>query len=133
MTKQHTKQGIVAYPTPSSPFQVWEMDLYGNLPVTPQGYSYMFTAICMFSKYVVAIPIANKDAATVASAIYQLITMFGCFDTMVADHGSEFQSKVTKELCQLLDINIEYSPAFMHHCLGAVERMVFTIIFGTAN
>lgn len=33
----HTKSKITAYPSPSGPFQVWEVDLYGPLPVTTSG------------------------------------------------------------------------------------------------
>jgi hypothetical protein len=34
MTKAHTKTGIISYRTPTEPFQVWQMDLFGLLPIT---------------------------------------------------------------------------------------------------
>ena len=54
-TKVHTKSGVTAYRTPSDP--------YGNLPITLQGYTYILTATDIFSKYLVTIPLANKDTA----------------------------------------------------------------------
>lgn len=74
MTQNATKSKITAYQMPSTPFEVWEIDLYGRLPPTPDGDSYIFTAVDMFSKYLFAIPIRNKDALTVSNALFQLFT-----------------------------------------------------------
>ena len=54
ITNIKTKSKIVSYPTPSQPFQVWQMDLYGPLPPSPNGNIYIFTAIDMFSKLLYA-------------------------------------------------------------------------------
>ena len=70
-TKVHTKSGVTAYSTPSGPFQVWQIDLYENLPMTPQGYTKILTATDLFSKYLVTIPLANKDTLSVASGLTQ--------------------------------------------------------------
>ena len=56
-TKIPTKSGITAFRTPSAPFQVWEIDLYGPLPLSRQGSKYIFTAVDLFSKYIFAEPI----------------------------------------------------------------------------
>lgn len=57
ISRASTKSSISSYPTPAKPFEVWEIDLYGQLPLSKQGSSYIFTAINMFNKYVVAYPI----------------------------------------------------------------------------
>ncbi|MCG8077951.1 MAG: DDE-type integrase/transposase/recombinase, partial [Candidatus Thiodiazotropha taylori] len=121
-TKVRTKSGITAYTTPSGPFQVWQIDLYGNLPITPQGYTYVLTATDLFSKYLVTIPLANKDTLSVASGLTQLFTKYGVCDTLLSDRGVENVSKVMAEVCRQLCIPQEFSPAFVHKCLGAVER-----------
>lgn len=69
ITKVHTNSAIVAYPTPQEPFSVWEIDLYGVLPLTNRGNTYLFTAVDMFSKILYAKPIPNKDAITVSEAV----------------------------------------------------------------
>lgn len=81
------------------------------------------TAVDMFSKYLVSIPLANKDTISVASALTQLFTKYGVCDTLISDHGSEFISKCMAEVCHQLCIPQEFSPAFVHKCLGAVERV----------
>ena len=127
ISRMPTKSGITAYPVPSEPFEVWEIDLYGPLPITTKGYTYIFTAVDMFSKYNIGIPIRNKDALTVSNAFFELITTFGVCNTIISDQGSEFIANVTTELCKLLHIAQQFTPAFMHHCLGACERTHATL------
>lgn len=121
-TQVRTRSGVTAYKTPNGPFQVWQIDLYGNLPITPQGYTYILTATDMFSKYLVTIPLANKDTLSVASGLTQLFTKYGVCDTLLSDVGSENISKCMAQVCRQLCIPQEFSPAFVHKCLGAVER-----------
>lgn len=104
ITKIHTKSAIVAYPTPQEPFSVWEIDLYGVLPLTNRGNTYLFTAVDMFSKLLYAKPIPNKDAITVSEALMDLFTQFGTCDTLICDRGTEFTAKVTPELCKVMHI-----------------------------
>jgi len=122
ITKAHTKSAIVAYPTPSDKFQVWQIDIFGELPQTNSGHKYVFTAVCMFSKFLVCIPIQNKDTLTVADALMQLISLYGCPTTIVSDKGSEFMSRAFGEVCKSLHIPQQFTPSFAHHCLGACER-----------
>ena len=121
-TKHHTKTGITALPTPKQPFDVWQVDLFGPLPLTPRGHTYVFTAIDMFSRYVYATPLANKDALTVSTAMFHLCTTFGVCETMISDLGTEFSAQVTQEVCRLLQVKSQFTPSFIHQCLGACER-----------
>lgn len=127
VTRLYQKNSVVAYPTPTAPFSVWQIDLYGPLPVTPRANVYIFTALCMFSKYLFAVPIRNKDAITVAETLFQLFTTFGVCDCLLSDRGSEFTALVTSELCNLLQVPQQFSPSFVHHCMGAVERSHATL------
>jgi hypothetical protein len=49
MTKAYTKLNIISYRTPTEPFQIWQVNLFGPFPITQQGNAYIFTAIDMFS------------------------------------------------------------------------------------
>lgn len=122
-----TKAKIVAYPVPTQPFQVWQIDLLGPLPICSSGNSYVFTALDMFSKFVFALPIRNKDVATVSEAIFQLTTNFGVPQTLISDQGQEFMGKCTKKVGTLLGLHQEFIPSYIHHCLGACERTHRTI------
>ena len=127
ITKVHRQNTIVAYPTPSAPFAVWEVDLYGPIPITAKGSTYIFTALDMFSRFLYAVPIPRKDAITVAEALFSLFTTFGVCDTLISDCGSEFTAAVTQELCKMLQIPQQFTPSFVHHCLGAFERIHATL------
>lgn len=98
-TKIPTRSGITAFRTPSAPFQVWEIDLYGPLPLSRQGSKYIFTAVDLFSKYIYAEPIAAKDAVTVPTALIHLFSLFGVCQTLISDNGSEFIAEVTRLVC----------------------------------
>lgn len=74
-----------------------------------------------------AVPIRNKDAITVAETLFQLFTTFGVCDCLLSDIGSEFTALVTSELCKLLQVPQRFSPSFVHHCVGAVERSHATL------
>ena len=127
LTKARTKSAIVAYFTPTEKFQVWQIDIFGALPTTNSGHKYIFTAVCMFSKFLVCIPLQNKDTLTVAEAFMQLISLYGCPSTVVSDKGSEFTSKAMAEVCRSLHIPQQFTPSFTHHCLGACERTHATL------
>ena len=112
MTKAHTKTRIISYRTPTEPFQVWQMDLFGPLPITQKDNIYVFTAINMFSKLLFTVPLPNCDYITVAHALFQLVCIFGVYDSIISDKGSEFISNCTTELCKLLHIFFKFHPQF---------------------
>lgn len=88
MTKAHTKFGRVAYKPPSHPFQVWQMDAYGPLPVTQNRNSYVFTARDMFSKYLFTMAMPNMDSITVSQVLFQLTCHIGIGDCIIHDNGN---------------------------------------------
>jgi hypothetical protein len=69
--------GRVANKPPSHPFQVWQMDTYGPLPVTQNRNSYVFTARDMFSKYLFTMAMPNMDSITVSQVLFQLTCHIG--------------------------------------------------------
>lgn len=111
MTQDATKSNITAFRMPSEPFEVWEIDLYGRLPPTSDGDSYIFTAVDLFSKYLFATPIRNKDALTVSNALFKLFTYFGVCNTLISDQGSEFIAEITRELCKSLHVTHKLCPS----------------------
>ena len=75
----------MAYKTPNEPFQVWQIDLFGPVKMSVNGNQFIFTAIDMFSEYLFALPLRNKDMITVSNAIFQLVSQFGVCDTIISD------------------------------------------------
>ncbi|CAC5391249.1 unnamed protein product [Mytilus coruscus] len=122
VTNLKTKAKIVPYRTPSEPFQVWQVDLFGPLKTSPNGNQYLFTASDMFSKYLFVLPIRNKDMLTVSNAVFSLVSQFGVCETLISDQGSEFIGSCTQEVCKMFGVHQDFIPSFMHHCLGLCER-----------
>ena len=127
LTQRHTRNGIKAFPTPTAPFTVWEADIYEPLPVTHSGKVYILTVVDMYSKFLVATPLESKDALSVATALYHVFTLYGVCETLITDNGTEFMAKVTQHVCRLLGMEVQQTPPYTHHCLGACERTHSTL------
>lgn len=67
------REPMVITRTPLRPFDVLVIDTIGPLPTSKQGNRYAVTIVCDLSKYLVIIPIPDKQASTVAKAIFKKI------------------------------------------------------------
>lgn len=77
--------------------QVWHlvgMDLIGPFQATAHGHKYILTVTDYFSKYVEAVPIADKSAIAVAKAIFKVYCRHGAPVHLICDQGKEFINKV---------------------------------------
>ena len=98
----------------------WHSDLSGPYPVS-NGYKYICTCVDAFSRYLVASPIRDKSAQSVARVLVRdVIARFGCFQSLVTDNGKEFQNDVIHHICQLLNIDqlriTSYRPSGNGRC-----------------
>ena len=78
-----------------------------------------------FSKYVEIIP-TNMTAGT--AEIYNLLLhhifrRYGYPKSIISDRDPRFNSKLAKELAELLNINMRYSTAYHPETDGQTERM----------
>lgn len=121
--KEATREEMVITPTPMKPFDVVIIDLIGKLKRTVSGHEYAVTIICDLTKYLITVPIANKESSTVAQAIFEnLILKFGCPKNIRTDRGTEFKCQIVDELCKLMQIRHDFSTAYHHETLGSIER-----------
>ena len=98
------------------------VDLVGPLPATVSGYKYILTCCCYFTKWAEAIPIKDKTAYTVASALYKLQCEKGAAAVFIHDQGTEFINQVNDELCRLMDISKRIATAYHPMTNGLDER-----------
>lgn len=68
-TKIPTKSGITAFQTPTKPFDVWQVDIYGPLPISSNGSKLWISSVE---------PLASKDAVTVSTALIRLFCFLVC-------------------------------------------------------
>ena len=66
------------------------MDLFGQWPETSSGNKYVCVLTDLFSKFVIAQAIPNKEAASVAKVITFVATTFGPPKKIITDKGREF-------------------------------------------
>lgn len=121
--KPGTKEKMVVTETPQKAFDVVQIDTIGPLIKSHNGNSYVVTIICELTKYVVTIPIPNKQAKTIAKAVFEnFILIYGPMRRVLSDRGTEYKNETVEELFKLLNIEYRYSTAFHHQTVGSIER-----------
>jgi len=105
-----------------APVEVLHVDLTGS-HVNCQDYRYIMTACDAFTRFVIAAPLRNKTALSVARAlVHEVVLKYGMPQTILTDLGGEFQHELWKELCQLLGITRVRTTAYCPSTNGKIER-----------
>jgi len=120
---KHTKTPLTITDTPINAFDRVIVDTIGPLPKSENGNEYAVTLICDLTKYLVAIPVPNKNANTVAKAIFEsFILKYGPMKTFITDMGTEYKNSIIDDLCKYLNIENITSTAHHHQTVGTIER-----------
>ncbi|KMQ87964.1 krab-a domain-containing protein, partial [Lasius niger] len=110
-------------------FERVEMNVLGPLPKTVSGNRYLLVITDCFTKWVEAIPLKNIRAKQVAEAfVSQIVSRHGVPLELHTDQGRNFESKIFKELINLLGIRKTRTTALHPQSDGQVERQHQTII-----
>lgn len=113
----------------SRPFESISMDLVGPLPRSRAGYTYIFTVVCCFSKFVLLFPLRRAVGKTIAQRLEdEVFLKHGIPRTIIADHGAQFTGKELNALFARYDIpQIHLIP---RHCpqVSTVERYHRTLM-----
>jgi hypothetical protein len=104
-------------------------DILGPLPETSRGNKYILVVTDYFSKWVEIFPIPDFTAATCARVILnEVISRYGCPCDVHSDQGSNYESYLFQELCQLLEVNKTRTTPYNPRCNGLTERFNKTLI-----
>ena len=104
------------------------MDITGPFPVTKYGNKYILVVMDYFTKWVEAYPIPDQESSTVARCLVNnFISRFGIPKILLTDRGSNFESKLFQQLCQLLGIYKTRTTAYHPMTDGLVEKMNNTL------
>jgi len=102
----------------------WGVDLAGPFTPTVRGHKYLFIAIEHYTKDIVAVPIPNKDAATVAyTFLHHVLARFGSCAEVLTDQGKEFEGEFD-ELLRTSLIDHRITSAYHPQTNGLAERAV---------
>ena len=96
--KAHKRQLLRKFPVPDRCFETVSTDLMGPLPQTSAGNRYILVVTCFLSRYCVVKAIPNKEANTVAHALWDVFCEHGTPATLYSDGGAEFRNKVLTEM-----------------------------------
>lgn len=109
--------------TPQKAFDLVTIDTVGPLPATPEGYRYLLTIQCELSKYVVAGPMIDKSANSVAKCMFDhFIYIHGFMRGIRTDKGTEYVNQIFKELTDICGIKHQTSVPYHPQTIGGLER-----------
>ena len=107
------------------PFHTVAVDLLlGRQQGTKQGNKYLLTMVDTFSRWPIAVPIPDKEPATIAEAIYRhLLTVHGSPRRILTDKGTEFVNLGLEAMCAHWEIARVTTAARDSKANGHVERL----------
>jgi transposase InsO family protein len=109
--------------TAKQPFERCALDIVGPLTETTFGNKYILTFQDDLSKYLMAVPIPQQDAETIAKAfVLNVVLKFGAPAQILTDQGSNFLSDLFRNVCRLLRIKKVQTTAFHPESNGTLER-----------
>jgi hypothetical protein len=109
-------------PQCSLPNQRIHMDLFGPCKTSDMGNKYILTITDAFTKYSEIVAIPNKEAETVADAVFtKWICRYGCPSIIHTDGGKEFINKIAAKLYQKLDIKTMHTAPAHPQCNSQPE------------
>ena len=108
--------------TPCKSFDIVAIDTIGPFTMSSKGNRYAVTIQCDLSKYVIAIPVPDKSADTIARAVVEgCILIYGPMKAIRTDQGTEYKG-IFESVCKLLNIDRILATAYHPQTLGALER-----------
>ena len=121
--RQHkSKAPLQPLPCVGEPFQKVAFDLVGPLPRTSSGYKYLLTAMCLYTKFPVAIPLKRVDNLTVLNALMEIFSLYGFPMELLTDQGSVFTSHLTRLMCETFGIKKLQTSPYHPQSDGALEK-----------
>ena len=109
--------------TAEHPFERCALDIVGPLTETASRNKYILTFLNDLTKFLVAVPIPQQDAETVARAfVFNIVLRFGAPAAVLTDQGYNFLCDLFRNTCKLLKIKKIQTTAFQPESNGSLER-----------
>jgi len=125
--KEKTDMKPVVSREPWTHLQIDLIDFHEFADVN-DNYRWLLTCVCTFSKYLVAVPMKNKEAATVAKHLVRdVFKIPGPPKILQSDNGKEFVADIIKNVCNILNVKIMHGRPRHPQSQGQIERLNQTI------
>lgn len=113
---------LTPWPQALRPNERVHVDLYGPLR-GDHDFKYVAVITCAFSRWTEVVAIPNKEAITVAKAIFEeWICRKGVPNLLVSDNGKEFANSILEELCKLMRIDKHLITSYHPQANAQCER-----------
>ncbi|KAL7289186.1 hypothetical protein TKK_0017128 [Trichogramma kaykai] len=123
IVRAKTRQPMLITDTPIEAFDKVFFDTVGKLRMTPEENCHLLTMQCNLTKYLIAIPIPNLRATTIADALARhLICQFGAPHAILSDEGTSFLADIVETLMRFFKIRHLTTSAYRPQTNGALER-----------
>jgi len=113
------------------PERVWErvhLDLWQPGGRSAKGNNYVAAFIDTVSKFIVAEPIRNKSAETIANTfINRVVCIYGMPEVLYSDGAAEFRGKLMSQLSTAFGVNRKVTTPYRPQANGQIERVFSTI------
>ena len=82
----------------------------------------------MYTKWPEAYALPNQEADTVAQAVMDnFVCRFGCPRGVLSDQGRNFESRLFRDLCDLIESVKQRTTPYHPQCDGGAERLIRTV------
>ena len=114
---QPPRQAHLRPMTVGAPGERFAIDLCGPFP-SSNGYKYLFTAICVFSKFGISVPLRNKRLPALVDHVF---LKYGLCSEILTDLGTEFQNDLMRELLNILGVAHLKTSGYRPQTIGPVK------------
>jgi hypothetical protein len=106
------------------------VDIIGPVPESSDGFRFILTLLCLFTRFAHAIPLRSVSAVAVARALLEhFFSIFGLPKRILSDRGPQFQrSTVFREVSKLLGVKNLFTSDYHPQTNGACERFNRTLV-----
>ncbi len=118
---------MVERPIVTVPFESVAIDIVGPLPKARRGVKYLFTYICLASRWPDACPMRSCSANEVAECFVDIISRTGIPLRVLSDRGSVFLGRVMEKVCDVLGVDRILTSPYRPQSNGVVERLHGTL------
>ena len=128
-SKYHTKfkAPMISLPVVDQPFERIAMDIVGPLERSKSGNKYVLVICDYATRYPEAIPLRSIEAKKIANELVKLFSRVGIPKEILTDQGSNFTSKLLKEIYHMLSIRGITTTPYHPQTDGLVERFNGTL------
>ena len=110
------------------PMERVSIDIVGPFPESHHGNKYALVVSDYFTKFVEIYPLPNQEATSVASVLVrEFFSRYGVPHFLHSDQGTQFESKLFAEVCDLLGVTKTRTTPFRPQSDGLAERNIKTL------